>query len=157
MGIPDETVVMGPDPISAISTREHKGRKAFFRSAAVNMPSLFVKENPAPDDLQRLKELDEKGYFDTGARLGNDVRITREFYDDLKETDLFQLFRPKGTELMMAHGERDVTIDPEAARAFSERFNVPLVMFENEGHSLGTQPETPGRVADLAIAFFRER
>ena len=137
-----------------ISTREHQGKRAFFRSAAVNMPALFVKDDPTPEDLRYLKELEEKGYFYTNAGLDNAVRITKGFYRDLAETDLFQVFSPKGTAVMMVHGEKDLTIDPSAAKAFAERFAVPLVMFEGEGHSLGTQPGTPERVADLAIEFY---
>ena len=139
-----------------ISTRTHKGKKAFFRSAAVNMPALFVKERQTQEDLAVRKELEEKGYFDTNAGLGRPVRITKEMFHDLEETDLFRLFHPRDTQVMMAHGEEDAVIDPAAARAFSEKFGVPLVMFPEEGHSLGSNPATPDRVADLAIRFFDE-
>ena len=139
-----------------ISTRAHKGKRAFFRSAAVNMPTLFVKEHPGPDEQKMLKDLDEKGWFDTNAGLGNRVRITREMYRDLETTDLFRLFSPKGTKVMMAHGAEDAVIDPKAAKAFAESFKLPIVIFENEGHSLGGCQETPERVADLAISFFNE-
>lgn len=139
-----------------ISTRAHTGKRAFFRSAAVNMPSLFVKEHPGPYEQKLLKELDEKGYFDTNAGLGNTVRITKEMYHDLETTDLFQSFRPNETKVMMAHGAEDTVIDPKAAIAFAERFDIPIVVFENEGHSLGASPETPERVADLAISFYEE-
>ena len=139
-----------------ITTRVHKGKRAFFRSAAVNMPTLFVKEHPGPDERKMLEKLDEKGWFDTNAGLGNTVRITREMYRDLETTDLFRLFSPKGTKVMMAHGAKDTVIDPEAAIRFVEIFDIPLVVFENEGHSLGESPETPERVADLAISFFNK-
>ena len=137
-----------------ISTREHKGKKAFFRSAAVNMPELFVNGSRMGDDQTVRKELEEKGYFDANAGLGRPVRITKEMLHDLEETDLFSLYHPQDTQVMMAHGEEDAVIDPAAAKAFSEKFGVPLVMFPGEGHSLGTDPVTPDRVADLAIRFF---
>ena len=44
--------------------------------------------------------------------------------------------------------------EPPSERAFAERFRIPIRFFENEGHSLGGHPETPDRVADLALAFF---
>ena len=66
-----------------ISTREHLGRKAFFRSAAVNMPALFVRENPNERESKWLAELDQNGYFDTNVDLGAPVRITKEMYHDL--------------------------------------------------------------------------
>ena len=75
-----------------ISTREHLGRKAFFRSAAVNMPSLFVKKNPNEKECKWLAELEQKGYFDANVDLGAPVRITREMYHDLEENDLFEIY-----------------------------------------------------------------
>ena len=46
-----------------ISTRQHKGRRAFFRSAAVNMPSLFIKQNPTEAERKLMEELEEKGFI----------------------------------------------------------------------------------------------
>ena len=90
------------------------GSRPFFRSAAVNMPALFVKERQTQEDLAVRKELEEKGYFDTNAGLGRPVRITKEMFHDLEETDLFRLFHPRDTQVMMAHGEEDTVIDPAA-------------------------------------------
>jgi len=143
-----------------ISTREHTGRKAFFRSAAVNMPSLFVKEKPTEQDQKLLKDLEEKGYFEANVETGKPVRITREMYRDLETTDLFQIFNPNlygRNQVMMAHGANDRTIDPNAARKFADQFRIPIHIFENEGHSLSDHPGTPDHVADLAIAFFEGR
>ena len=46
-----------------LSTREHTGRKAFFRSAAVNMPDLFIKQNPSEEEQEKLRQLNEEGFF----------------------------------------------------------------------------------------------
>ena len=43
-----------------ISTREHLERKAFFRSAAVNMPALFVKKNPNEKERSGWRNLIKK-------------------------------------------------------------------------------------------------
>lgn len=140
-----------------ISTREHLGRKAFFRSAAVNMPSLFVKKNPNEKELKWLAELDQKGYFDANVDLGAPVRITREMYHDLEVNDLFEIFnlsRFGDNEVEMVHGAEDTVIDPNAARAFARKFDIPLTVLEHEGHSLGRTPKTPETVADLAISFY---
>ena len=40
-----------------ISTRPHKGRKVFFRSGAVNMPTLFIKDNPTEAEQKLLDDL----------------------------------------------------------------------------------------------------
>ena len=141
-----------------ISTRPHRGRRAFFRSGAVNMPSLFIKDSYSEEETQNLSELAKNGFYDHFAGEDQDpIRITTGFINDLKETDLFEIFAPDrfgNTKAAMAHGLDDSIIDPEAARRFSEKFDIPVTFFENEGHSLSNDPETPGKVADLAIGFF---
>ncbi len=140
-----------------ISTREHLGRKAFFRSAAVNMPSLIVKESPDETDLRNLRQLEEQGWFETNADLYAPVRITQEMYHDFETNDLFTIFDPEkygSTRVAMVHGTLDEVIDPQAAAAFAERFSLPITFFEGEGHSLSGCPDTPDRVGDLALAFY---
>ena len=140
-----------------ISTRPHKGRKAFFRSAAVNMPSLFIKDDPTEEEKQLFEELNEKGYFMQGFGLGRPVKVTRGFIDDLAATDLPSLFTPDRFgphRIEMAHGADDDVIDPAAAAAFSERFGIKETVFPGEGHSLSNDLETPDRVANLAIMLF---
>ena len=143
-----------------ISTRPHRGRKAFFRSAAVNMPELLIRKNPTEQDRKLLAELEEKGYFEANVETSQPVRITRGMVHDLEKTDLFEIFdagRFGENEVMMAHGAADSVISPEAAVSFAEKFRIPIRLFENEGHSLSGTPETPERVADLAIAFYRSQ
>ena len=140
-----------------ISTRPHKGRKAFFRSAAVNMPSLFIKDNPTEEDKRLYAELEEKGYFMQGFGLGRPVKVTRGFIEDLRATDLPTLFAPDrfgAHRIAMARGAEDDVIDPAAAAAFAKRFHITETVFPGEGHSLCNDPETPDRVADLAIELF---
>ena len=143
-----------------ISTREHLGRKAFFRSAAVNMPSLFVRKDPNEQERKWLAELDQKGYFDANVDLGAPVRITKEMYHDLEANDLFDIFAPSrfgNNEVAMVHGAEDAVIDPNAAKAFAQKFHIPITVIEHEGHSLGGTPETPEIVADLAISFYNAK
>ena len=142
-----------------ISTREHTGRKAFFRSGAVNMRALFVKDDPTEQEQKWLDALHEKGYFETGMELGNPVRITLGMYNDFDENDLFEKFAPDrfgDNKVMMAHGEDDDVIDPAEAKRFAKEFGVPIALFPGEGHSLSNDPGTPDRVADLAIEFFEK-
>ena len=142
-----------------ISSRTHLGEKAFFRSAAVNMRDLFIKEDPSEKELERLAELKEKGYFDTNMDIGRPVRITLGMFEDFRESDLFELFDPDRfgkTAVMMVHGAEDAVIDPGAARRFSDKFGVPLRLVTGEGHSLSNDPAMPDRVADLAISFYQK-
>lgn len=139
-----------------ISSRPHAGRKVFFRSAAVNMPDLFVKQEPTEEDRKKLRELEEKGYFEANVETSKPVRITKGMYHDLETTDLFAEFslnRYGGNKVMMVHGAEDDVIDPKAARAFAGQFSIPIRFFEHEGHSLTGAAE---QVADLAIAFYDE-
>ena len=180
-----------------ISLRDHAGRKAFFRSGAVNMPELFTMKHsepstkcegdthvscscsgargeaktsldkekpirlsasPSDEDYQRMqRELDEKGYFITGEELGKPMKVTRDFCNDLEAANLFELFDPKPAgehRIAMAHGMEDNVIDPEAAKQFAKKFGIPITFFPGEGHSLGNDPATPEKVAELAIALY---
>ena len=143
-----------------ISTREHAGRKAFWRSAAVNMPELFHKENPTESEKQQLLDLETKGYFDTSLDDAHKpVRVTGDMYNDLLQNDLFGIFdtnRFGEHQIVMAHGEEDNVIDPKAAERFSAIFGIPVTWFPGEGHSLSNNVSTPGRVVDLAIQLYKK-
>ena len=141
-----------------ISSREHAGRKAFFRSAAVNMPALFIKEDPTEKEKQQLEDLERQGWFDTDMDLHAPVRITRDMYNDLMETDLFERFDPEfggRHQIRMVHGAEDDVIDPAEAVRFAEKFSIPLRMIAQEGHSLSNDPRLPGRIMREAAEFFR--
>ena len=72
--------------------------------------------------------------------------------------DLFEKFDPDrfGPHLIaMAHGEADTVIDPQEALRFARKFSIPITVFEAEAHSLSLRPETPDKVADLAIALYQ--
>ena len=141
-----------------LSTREHVGRKAFFRSAAVNMPDLFIKENPTAEEQEKLRQMKEKGFFYHSIDDEHQpVKITQGFFQDLETNDLFRIFdaaRYGNNKVEMAHGMKDTVIDPEKARDFAEKFQIPIHFFENEGHSLGGAADTPDNVVDLAVHFF---
>jgi len=141
-----------------LSTREHSGRKAFFRSCAVNMPDLFIKDDPSVEEQEKLNQLVEKGYFYHSLDDEHQpVKITQGFYDDLADNDLFDIFdfgRYGTNKVFMAHGLKDAVIDPGKARAFAEKFSIPIHFYENEGHSLES---VANKVADQAIGFFLEK
>ncbi len=138
------------------SEREHAGRQAFWRCPAVNMPALFNKEHPTEKERQQLRDLETKGWFDTDMDLHRPVRVTRGFYNDLLENDLFEKFDPDRYgrhRFLIAHGLADTVIDPAAVKRFSEEKRIPVIWFEGEGHSL-SEPGTPDRVVDLAIGLY---
>jgi len=140
-----------------ISTREHAGRKAFFRSGAVNMPDLFIKDDPSEEEREKLKLLEEQGFFYHSLDDEHQpVKITQGFYDDLAANDLFAIFAPErfgSNKVAMAHGAEDTVIDPQKARAFAEKFDIPIRFFAHEGHSLSTVAE---EVVEMAIEFWTQ-
>lgn len=143
-----------------ISQREHKGRHVFLRSAAVNMPDLFIKKELTDAERHHIEDLETKGYFDTSMDLHAPVRITKEMLKDFEHTDLFKQFDAKRSEdhqILMVHGEEDTVIDPEEAMRFADIFELPLIMFPEEGHSLCNHPGTADRVIDFAIELYNSR
>ena len=106
-----------------LTTRPHRGNKAFMRCAAVNFPELDLDERAKaiePVDLYRL-------------------------FDD---TDLDEV------EIAFAHGECDSSVPVAAAVDFAERYGYPITVFPGEEHPICTYPESPGKVAELAIELF---
>ena len=141
-----------------ISTREHVGRKAFFRSGAVNMPDLFIKEDPSAEEQEKLNQLATKGcFYHSLDDAHQPVKITQGFYDDLAGNNLFEVFDPGrfgDNKISMAHGLEDVVIDPQKARTFSEKYGITIHFFEHQGHSLESVAD---KVVDLAIKFFLDK
>lgn len=141
-----------------ISTREHIGRKAFFRSGAVNMPDLFIKTDPSEEEQEKLNQLATMGFFYHSLDDAHQpVKITQGFYDDLAENNLFEVFSPGrfgDNKISMAHGLEDAVIDPQKARAFAEKYGITIHFFEHQGHSLESAADN---VVDLAIRFFLDK
>ena len=137
----------------------HRGHDAFLRSAAVNMPRLMLGEPGSEPDPAAIQEFREKGYIlsDVGP---DAVRIPYGFLEELVENDLSEKYshrRYSDFRLEMVHGEKDSTILLPYAREFAKKFGIPLTVIKDEEHTLSDYPETPDRVADLAIRFFRVR
>ena len=135
----------------------HHGHRAFLRSAAVNMPLLMLGPPGTEMDPAYRKEFDEKGYIvsDIGPSA---IRIPLEFLHGLARNDLAERFRRRifqDTEFEMVHGEKDSTIEVSFAKTFAEQFGIPITVIPDEEHTLSDHPETPDRVADMAIAFYR--
>jgi len=125
--------------------------RAFLRSAAVSMPRLF-NQRLTIEQIACLEtageftlEKEEYGYI-------RDLKITRGFLDDLGSYDVFSLWRDGFAKLQMIHGESDQTIPIGDARAFAERFHVPLIVIPDGDHQLSF-PGTPEQVLKLAAGF----
>ena len=109
-----------------LTTRPHRGKKAFMRCAAVNFPELDLDER-----AKAIEPVDLYALFDKA---------------DISEV-----------KLAFAHGEEDSSVPVEAAVKFAERYGYPITVFPGEEHPICTYPESPGKVAQLAIALFDQQ
>ena len=80
--------------------------------------------------------------------------ILLEYFEDMKENNLQEKFKPDKIKARMVHGEKDEVISPEVAVNFARRFGLPITVMADEGHSLCNAQGTPDLVADMAIKFF---
>lgn len=132
-----------------LSCRPHRGSRSFLRSAAVEMPKLLHARTP-----EELAQLSGRGYLMLDMEgYVRPLKLTREFLADLDAHDLFRLYRRDAAEVAMAHGDRDDTASPEAARRFARQFGAALTVFPGGGHSLNG-PGMAERVLRLAGEFF---
>ncbi len=141
-----------------VCRHSHRGHEAFLRSAAVNMPLLLLGPPDTESDPETLKEFAEKGYIVPEVGAPDAIRIPFGFLEDLREHDLTEAFASRtydDVRFEMVHGEKDSTIELSFAKEFAERFHIPITIIPGEEHTLSDNPETPDRVADLAIAFYR--
>lgn len=130
------------------------GTKAFFRSAAVNMPELFL--NPTPDEVDSVRD---KGYF-LVEDCDRPIKLTQGFIDDMAANDLFEIFEKykeiidySEIRLKMIHGDCDESVDYEKAAEFANKFGIELVTVHGGDHRLMI-PGAPERVLDEALNLF---
>jgi hypothetical protein len=126
-----------------------EGKKAFLRSAAVDLPRVF-KDNETPEILA---ELEERGYFLLGDDCFRPLRITKEFCDELGNNDVFTFDRLGGFSMSMVHGSEDETVPLEHVKRFSNKFNAVLKVVEDGNHRL-MGPGHMDLVLSTALDFF---
>lgn len=126
---------------------DRKGARAFLRSAAVNISDYFAELT----DRER-RAVNGEGYFMLEDEV-RPIKITRELVESLKANDIRESFRPDGLSLLMIHGSADEDIDYSEARAFAEKYAVPLVTVEGGDHRLSI-PGAPEKVLEEALDFF---
>ena len=129
-----------------LSNREHCGTKSFVRSGAVNMSELF--QGTKDEEAQ----LANRGYVELDYE--PKITVSKEFIYDLRENDLFKIYKANKTEIKMVHGEMDEVIDIVAAIDFAEQNNIDITIVSNGDHSLSKE-RMPQEVLELAIDFFQ--
>lgn len=125
-----------------------EGRRAFLRSAAVEMPKLFSNKTP-----EQQKQLSEQGFVILDLDYVRPLKLTEAFFRSLERQDVFQIYRNGEAVLRMVHGDCDETASFEAARRFADKFGAELIPFPGGDHRLSL-PGMPERVGELAANFF---
>lgn len=154
------------------SRRPFTGTHAFLRSAAVNMPELFLggsqdkaEESAAGDataengDDAFRQALERNEYVTLEEGFPHPVKLPMAFFLDLLQGDLQQNFDPavlSRLAITMVHGEKDGTIPVGKAKTFADAGGIPIRIFPGEDHTLSTFPQTPEAVVEDAIRFFRD-
>lgn len=126
-----------------------KGAKVFLRSAAVNMSEYFLE---LTDDER--KALDADGYFVIEEGTPQELKVTAELIEDMKNHDIQKTFVKGDVSIKMIHGSEDEDIDYARAKAFAEKHNIELVTVHGGDHRLSI-PGAPEKVLQEALAFFR--
>ena len=114
-----------------LCTREHEGRLALLRSAAVNMDRVF---DPFMEDIKN--EMAEKGYFTYKSGFGPDLRLSPGFFESLRSFSPFDYDLPEGADVHMIHGARDTVVDFGQALKYSLRKNCPIDIMALSDHSI---------------------
>ncbi|MGI6028438.1 MAG: alpha/beta hydrolase [Candidatus Heteroscillospira sp.] len=135
-----------------LSRRGHRGKRAFFRSAAVTMPDILLgQEWPGA-----AEQLSERGWFSLDyPGYQHPLAIPQGFLDDLRETELFEVYG-SDAELAMIHGDADETVPYEAARRFAEKFGARLITVPGGHHALDEGNQRM-ETAEALLAFLNGR
>lgn len=113
--------------LNALALRPELERKAFLRSAAINMPYL---------DFEEYEE------------------APAEFITEMQEAfDLMWNFGHSKSSFKMIHGTLDEDIAYQVAEFFSQKFGIELITIENGDHRLSGEG-MPERVLKEALDFF---
>ena len=133
-----------------LSKRDPLGKRSFLRSAAVNMPELFL----YPTKKEK-EQLDSLGYLMLDRGYEHPLMITKEFLDGLMKNDIFHSFTPvSGVSIAMVHGDMDECISFSKAKEFADKYGISLTVIKGGEHRLMT-PGSPEKVLGLARDFFR--
>lgn len=131
-----------------LASGKASGKKAFLRSAAVEMPDLLANRTEAGKRL-----LEQQGYIMEEEEGMRPLKLTQRLFDGLDANDVFQQYK-RGTALLhMVHGTEDEAASFEAARRFAELKGAKLTVLEGGDHQL-SRPGMPEQVLDLAAKFF---
>lgn len=117
-----------------ICSREHEGREAFLRCAAVDMDHAF-------DDSWDVIEnqLTELGYGIYDPGFGDGLKLSREFFESLRGRSVFDMELPDDFSVRMIHGLDDDVVAPEAAKEYASKVGCPIYLIPGTGHQINNE------------------
>lgn len=130
-----------------LAQEPHKGKKAYLRSAAVDMPNLIW-------EIGKQKGLSFDGQDSCDlTEYNRPLKLTKAFCEDMAQYDVFERYQAGTAQLRMIHGEADSTASPEAAKRFAREKGAELILVPGAEHRL-MEPGNPERALQAAIDFF---
>ncbi len=137
-----------------------RGRKAFLRSAAVDMHGIVAGwfEESRPDWQRPNPDNPMEDYFLPDYDYGREMRITRGLLQDFADNNVFSIYpSPRaGLDIGMVHGSLDSTAPVEDALRFAKQAGAQFFSIPSGEHRLMGSGELE-RVLDLAKKFFLEK
>lgn len=132
-----------------LSKRRFLGKKAFLRCAAVDMKSIF--DDMTPPEYMDMMNRD--GYIINGL-YDRPVKVTRDFYGDLCDNNLFECFDRGGLDnILMVHGTDDETALFKDAEAFASKYGIRFIAKEGADHRFTSEENERFLLAE-ALSFF---
>lgn len=129
-----------------ISSKAACGRRAFLRSTAVSMPSLFKNRL-----IENTEAFVKNGYI-MDNRYYRPLKLTSALADDFAKNDVFSLYKKGSAELCMIHGMADDTASPDDALRFAKEKGADITLVFGGDHQLSI-PNAPEKVKSLALSF----
>ena len=133
-----------------LALRPHEGRRAFLRSAAVDMPGIFRRW--ISEEAER--SIAKRGYFLLDYEYTREIRIYPPFLEELAAYSVFDRYQKGTAVLFLIHGEEDDTAPLTDARRFARQAGAKLKVLPGAGHRLMGEGE-PETVLAYANLFFQ--
>lgn len=132
-----------------LSLQPHRGEKSFLRCPAVDMPGI-LREEMTPEIEKAFRE---DGFITLEEGFVRPLKLTKTFYDQLQNHNVFKIYKQGDCTLMMVHGTEDESASPEKAKEFGDHFRIPILWIPGADHTFSGEGMMD-RVAQATVTFF---
>lgn len=120
-----------------------------LRCPAIKMDKIFINEILRED----IEEFKKRGYTVVGYE--RELKVNYSFYEELKNTQILDIYINTFSNILMIHGDKDTTAPIEDTIVFSNKFSIPLKIIEGADHRF-KKPGELEKVVDYTISFINE-